>query len=89
MYDRKLLGDNTTETISKPRTRAHPCSYHASFSVVLHLNLCESIIQSFSKAYTVAITPTIHASAVLTLAEKAREWCKERLSKMLENFALF
>lgn len=62
---------------------------NASFSVVLHLNYRESIIQSFSKAHIVAVTPTVHAFAVLILTEKAQEWWKEGVSKVLENFALF
>lgn len=88
-----MTGNSWVTRLKKPSQNQGlehpPVLINASFGVVLHLNWCESIIQSFSKAHTVAITPTTHAFAVLTLAEKAQEWYKERVSKTLENFALF
>lgn len=49
MHDRKLLGDNTEESISKPRTGACPALITASSSTILHLNWCESIISHLPK----------------------------------------
>lgn len=49
MYDRKLLGDNTEESISKPRIEHVPALITASFSTILHLNWCESIISHLPK----------------------------------------
>lgn len=66
-----------------------PLLINVSFSVVPHLNRCESIIQPFSKARTATIAPPICAFAVLTLAETAQERHKERVPKTLENFGLF
>ena len=71
-----MIGNSWVTTLKRPSQNQGlehiPVLINASFSMVLHLNWCESIIQSFSKAHTVAATTTIRAFAVLTLAEKAR-----------------